>query len=138
MSRRAPLRIVVGEDSVLFREGLVQLLTEQGHDVAAAVGNATALVDAVRAHRPDLAVIDIRMPPQLESDGAEAAAALRAEHPNLGLLLLSQHIQLRHCLDLIGRTPRSGISSRTAFSTLTNLRMLWAAWPTAVRPSTRQ
>ena len=107
MSLRAPLRIVVGEDSVLFREGLVRLLTEQGHIVTAAVGDATALVAAVHAHRPDLAIIDIRMPPQLESDGAEAAAALRAEHPDLGLLLLSQHIQLRHCLDLIG-TPRFG------------------------------
>ena len=101
------LRVVVGEDSVLFREGLVRLLTEQGHDVAAAVGDATALVDAVRAHQPDLAVIDIRMPPHLESDGAEAAAALRVEHPDLGLLLLSQHIQLRHCLDLMG-TPGFG------------------------------
>ncbi len=107
MSRRGPLRIVVGEDSVLFREGLVRLLTEQGHDVVSAVGDAAALVAAVDAHRPDLAVIDIRMPPKLESDGAEAAVALRERNPDLGLLLLSQHIQLRHCLDLIG-TPGFG------------------------------
>lgn len=92
---------------MLFREGLVRLLTEQGHDVVAGVGDAVALAAAVNAHRPDLAVIDIRMPPQLESDGAEAAVTLRAAYPGLGLLLLSQHIQLRHCLGLIG-TPGFG------------------------------
>ncbi len=107
MSRGGPLRVVVGEDSVLFREGLVRLLTEQGHDVVAGVGDAVALAAAVDTHRPDLAVIDIRMPPQLESDGAEAAVTLRATYPGLGLLLLSQHIQLRHCLGLIG-TPGFG------------------------------
>ncbi len=107
MNPGAQRRIVVGEDSVLFREGLVRLLTEQGHDVVAGVGDAVALRAAVDAHHPDLAVIDIRMPPQLESDGAEAAVALRASYPDLGLLLLSQHIQLRHCLGLIG-TPGFG------------------------------
>jgi len=107
VSRGGPLRVVVGEDSVLFREGLVRLLTEQGHDVVAGVGDAVALAAAVDTHRPDLAVIDIRMPPQLESDGAEAAVTLRATYPGLGLLLLSQHIQLRHCLGLIG-TPGFG------------------------------
>lgn len=106
MSVRA-LRVVLGEDSVLFREGLVRLLSEQGHDVVASVGDAVALTAAVEVHLPDLAIIDIRMPPELESDGAEAAVALRAAYPSLGLLLLSQHIQLRHCLDLIG-TPGFG------------------------------
>lgn len=107
MSAARPLRIVVGEDSVLFREGLVRLLTEQGHKVVAAVGEALILVAEVHSHRPDLAVIDIRMPPRLESDGAQAAVALRAVYPTLGLLLLSQHIELRQCLDLIG-TPGFG------------------------------
>lgn len=101
------LRIVVGEDSVLFREGLVRLLTEQDHEVVASVSDAVALAAAVDTHQPDLAVIDIRMPPRLESDGAEVAAALRVKYPDLGLLLLSQHIELRHCLGLIG-TPGFG------------------------------
>jgi DNA-binding NarL/FixJ family response regulator len=92
---------------VLFREGLVRVLTEHGHDVVASVGDAVALGTAVEAHRPDVVVIDVRMPPRLESDGAEAAVALRAAHPDLGLLLLSQHIELRHCLGLIG-TPGFG------------------------------
>ncbi len=101
------MRVVVAEDSALFREGLVRLLGEQGHEVVAAVANATALVESVEQLAPDLAVIDVRMPPDQDSDGARAAVALRANHPNLGLLLLSQHIELRHCLGLIG-TPGFG------------------------------
>lgn len=96
------MRVVVAEDSVLFREGIVRLLSEKGHEIVAAVGDAAALRDAVREHQPDLAIIDVRMPPTMESDGAEAAADLRAEDPSSGLLLLSQHIELRHVLPLVG------------------------------------
>ena len=96
------MRVVVAEDSVLFREGIVRLLSEKGHQIVAAVGDVAALRDAVRAHKPDLAIIDVRMPPTMESDGAEAAADLRAEDPSSGLLLLSQHIELRHVLPLVG------------------------------------
>ena len=96
------MRVVVAEDSVLFREGIVRLLSEKGHEIVAAVGDAAALRDAVREHKPDLAVIDVRMPPTMESDGAEAAADLRADDPSYGLLLLSQHIELRHVLPLVG------------------------------------
>ncbi len=96
------MRVVVAEDSVLFREGIVRLLSEKGHEVVAAVGDAAALRDAVREHRPDLAIIDVRMPPTMESDGAEAAADIRAEDASSGLLLLSQHIELRHVLPLVG------------------------------------
>jgi len=101
------MRIVVAEDSVLFREGLVRLLAEKGHEVLDAVGDAAALQESVDRNRPDLAVIDVRMPPAMESDGAEAAAALRVLYPDLGLLLLSQHIELRHVLPLVG-TPGFG------------------------------
>jgi DNA-binding NarL/FixJ family response regulator len=92
---------------VLFREGLVRLLVEKGHEVLDAVGDATALQEAVERNQPDLAVIDVRMPPAMESDGAKSAAALRARHPGLGLLLLSQHIELHHVLPLVG-TPGFG------------------------------
>ena len=98
---------MVADDSVLFREGLVRLLVEKGHEVLDAVGDATALQEAVERNQPDLAVIDVRMPPAMESDGAKSAAALRARHRGLGLLLLSSHIELHHVLPLVG-TPGFG------------------------------
>ena len=87
---------------MLFREGLVRLLQERGHHVVAAVGDADSLWDAVVDHHPDLAVVDIRMPPDLDSDGAQAARRIRDAEPGVGVLLLSQHIELRQCLGLIG------------------------------------
>jgi DNA-binding NarL/FixJ family response regulator len=96
------VRIVVAEDSLLFREGLVRLLQEAGHTVLAAVGDADELLEAAEAHRPDLVIADLRMPPEMESDGAKAAVRLRNRHPSLGVVLLSQHVELRHCLDLLG------------------------------------
>lgn len=101
------MRIVVAEDSLLFREGLVRLLTELGHVVVSAVADADALRTAVAEHSPDLAIVDIRMPPGLESDGARAAEDIRASSPSVALLLLSQHIELKHCRALIG-TPGFG------------------------------
>ncbi len=95
------MRIVLAEDSVLFREGLARLLTEAGHEVVAAVGDALALVAAVRSVRPDLAIVDVRMPPTLTDDGARAAQELRAEYPGLPILLLSQHIETRHAVHLV-------------------------------------
>lgn len=92
---------------MLFREGLVRLLEERGHQVVAAVGDAESLRDAVAEHHPDLAVVDIRMPPGHDSDGAQAARRIRDEEPEVGVLLLSQHIELRQCLGLIG-TPGFG------------------------------
>jgi len=101
------MRIVVGEDSVLFREGLVRLLADAGHDVVAAVGDAESMEAAVRDLSPAVVIADIRMPPQLESDGARAAARIRVDQPEVGILLLSQHVELRECLDLVG-TPGFG------------------------------
>jgi DNA-binding NarL/FixJ family response regulator len=101
------MRVVVAEDSVLFREGLVRLLGDRGHDVVAAVGDGLSLLDAVDELRPELAIVDIRMPPDHESDGARAAQAIREQHPQVGVILLSQHIELRHCVELIG-TPGFG------------------------------
>ena len=96
------MRVVVAEDSVLFREGLVRLLRDRGHEVVDAVGDAPSLIDAVAATEPDLAIADIRMPPRHQSDGALAALNIRERHPHVGIVLLSQHIELRHCLELIG------------------------------------
>jgi DNA-binding NarL/FixJ family response regulator len=96
------MRIVVAEDSILFREGLVRLLGDLGHTVVAAVGDRITLLDEVAQNQPEVAIVDIRMPPDMGSDGALAASILRDHHPELGILLLSQHLELKHCRDLIG------------------------------------
>lgn len=94
------MRIVIGEDSALFREGVARLLEESGHEVVAKVGDAPSLIDAVRETAPDAVVIDVRMPPDLTDDGARAARQLRKEFPTLPILLLSQHIETKNCVDL--------------------------------------
>jgi DNA-binding NarL/FixJ family response regulator len=95
------MRVVIGEDSALFREGLARLLEDAGHDVVAKAGDAPSLVTAVKAEEPDLAVIDIRMPPDRTDDGARAARELRALMPELGIVLLSQHLENRHSVELV-------------------------------------
>jgi DNA-binding NarL/FixJ family response regulator len=95
------VRIVVAEDSVLFREGLTRLLVEAGHTVEAAVGDAESLVARVGADPPDLVIVDVRLPPTMTDDGVLAARRLRAAHPSLAILLLSQHIETRHAVDLV-------------------------------------
>jgi len=80
---------------------LASLLTDAGHDVVARVGDAVALVDAVRDHRPDLAIVDIRMPPDNTDDGARAATQLRELLPDLAIVLLSQHIETSHSVHLV-------------------------------------
>lgn len=95
------MRIVIGEDSALFREGLARLLADADHDVVAKAADAPALVAAVEATGPDLAIIDVRMPPELTDDGARAARIIRAHHPKLGIVLLSQHIETRHSVELV-------------------------------------
>jgi DNA-binding NarL/FixJ family response regulator len=95
------MRLVIGEDSVLFREGLASLLADAGHEIVARAGDAPGLVDAVRRHRPDLAIIDVRMPPDLTDDGARAAKQLRHEIPDLAIVLLSQHIETTQSVELV-------------------------------------
>ncbi|WP_405653556.1 response regulator [Streptomyces sp. NBC_00019] len=97
------MRIVIGEDSALFREGLARLLADAGHDIVARAADAPALVAAVLEHRPDLAVIDIRMPPDLTDDGARAARQIRKTRPELGIVLLSQHIETRNAVELVAQ-----------------------------------
>ncbi|MGI5486065.1 response regulator transcription factor [Microtetraspora malaysiensis] len=95
------MRVVIGEDSALFREGLAHLLADAGYDVVAKAHDAPGLVAAVDATAPDLAIIDIRMPPDLTDDGARAARRIRAAHPELGIVLLSQHVESRHSVELV-------------------------------------
>lgn len=95
------MRIVIGEDSALFREGLARLLEDAGHEVVGRAADAPTLVETVEREQPDLAVIDVRMPPDKTDDGARAAGELRARMPNLAIVMLSQHVETRHSIDLV-------------------------------------
>ena len=96
------MRIVIGEDSALFREGLSRLLTENGHEIAGTAADADGLVEVVRAVDPELTIIDVRMPPTMTDDGARAAKILRDDAPDRPILMLSQHVETRHVVDLVG------------------------------------
>jgi DNA-binding NarL/FixJ family response regulator len=95
------VRVVIGEDTALFREGLARLLADAGHEVVGRAGDAVELVDAVAAELPDLAIVDIRMPPDHTDDGARAARVLRERYPTMGIVLLSQHLETRHSVELV-------------------------------------
>jgi DNA-binding NarL/FixJ family response regulator len=96
------MRVVVADDSVLLREGVVRLLEEKGFDVVAQAGDAEDLIRKVNAHKPDVAVVDIRMPPTNTDDGLRAALEIRASHPDTGVLVLSQYVEEGYALDLVG------------------------------------
>jgi DNA-binding NarL/FixJ family response regulator len=96
---------VIGEDDVLMREGIARLLAEAGFEVVAQAGDAEDLLRKGLAHRPDLAVVDIQMPPGREDDGLRAALELRRRHPDTGVLVLSQHYEEDYALELIGERP---------------------------------
>ena len=95
------MRILIAEDSALFREGLARLLVDAGHEIVARVSDADEILPAARRSAPDLAIIDVRMPPGLADDGARAAQALRLHMPDVGIMLLSQHIETRHSVSLL-------------------------------------
>jgi DNA-binding NarL/FixJ family response regulator len=96
------MRVVVAEDSVLLREGIVRLLDEAGFEVVGQAGDAEDLVRKVAAHKPDVAVVDIRMPPTSTDDGLRAALEIRASLPGTGVLVLSQYVEEGYALDLVG------------------------------------
>ena len=96
------MRIVIAEDSALIRAGLVEVLAKHGHDVVAAVGDAETLRAAVAQHRPDVTIVDVRMPPGYTDEGLRAAIALRRDHPGLGVLVFSQYIETRYAAELLG------------------------------------
>ena len=99
--RGDPVRVVVADDSVLLREGVVRLLEEAGIEVVAQAGDAEELVRKVRAHKPDVAVVDVRMPPSNTDDGLRAAQQIRGELPEVGVLVLSQYVEESYALELL-------------------------------------
>jgi DNA-binding NarL/FixJ family response regulator len=98
------VRVVVAEDSVLLREGIARLLGEHGFDVVGQAGDAEDLVRKVGAHKPDVAVVDIRMPPTNTDDGLRAALRIRDEHPRTGVLVLSAYVEEAYALDLVAES----------------------------------
>jgi DNA-binding NarL/FixJ family response regulator len=96
-----PLRIAIAEDSAILRDGLVQLLTDRGFVVTAAVSDAAALLEAVHRDPPDVVVVDIRMPPNFTDEGLRAALELRRTHRYLGILMFSQYIETRYAAELL-------------------------------------
>jgi DNA-binding NarL/FixJ family response regulator len=97
------MRVVIAEDQALLRAGLGRLFEDAGHELVASVGDATALLSAVAGHHPDLAVVDVRMPPDHSDEGARAARRIREEHPAVAVLLLSQHIETKHAVALVAQ-----------------------------------
>jgi DNA-binding NarL/FixJ family response regulator len=97
------VRIVIAEDAAVLRDGLVELLTRRGHEVVAAVGDGESLRAAVEAAdpAPDVAVVDIRMPPSFTDEGLRAAVTLRRDHPGLGVLVFSQYVETRYAVELL-------------------------------------
>jgi len=95
------VRIVIVEDQVLLREGLGRLFEDGGHEVVASVGDAKGLSATVAGHRPDLLVVDVRMPPTYTDEGTRAAKQIKDEHPEIGILVLSQHVETEHAIDLV-------------------------------------
>jgi len=95
------MRIVIAEDTVLLREGLAGLLEDAGHQVVGKAGDASVLLALVAEHEPELAIVDVRMPPGYDDEGTRAAAQIRGSHPGTAVLVLSQHIETRHVVELV-------------------------------------
>ena len=103
------MRVVIADDSVLLREGIVRLLEGSGFEVAGQVGDAEDLLRKVGAHKPDVALIDVRMPPTHTDEGLRAALRIRAEHPDTAVLVLSQYVEEAYALELLSEsTERTG------------------------------
>jgi DNA-binding NarL/FixJ family response regulator len=115
---------MLADDAVLFREGMARILAEAGFTVVGQVGDGPRLLDLVRAHPPDVAVIDLRMPPAYAAEGIDTAAAIRAIAPGVGLMLLSQYVEVHHALRLmteftgaVGYLLKDRVSDLAAFGT---------------------
>jgi DNA-binding NarL/FixJ family response regulator len=95
------VRVVIAEDQALLRDGLARLFRDKGHEVVAAFGDGRDVQAGVRGHRPDLVVLDVRMPPTFTDEGARVAAAIKRQHPDVGVLMLSQHVETSHVVELV-------------------------------------
>jgi len=101
-------RVALAEDDVLLREGLAGLLERSGYEVVARCGDASELIEVVREHRPELVIVDIRMPPSHTTEGLRAARVIREQVPETAILVLSAHVEVEHAMDLLGSGERIG------------------------------
>jgi DNA-binding NarL/FixJ family response regulator len=101
-------RVVLADDDILLREGLASLLDRSGLQVVGQCGDSSRLMDLVREHRPDLVIVDIRMPPGYSTEGLDAARVIREELPQAAVLVLSAHVEVEHAMDLLGSGERTG------------------------------
>ena len=131
------MRVVIAEDSVLLREGLARLLADGGIEVVAQVGDGPGLVAAVDAHRPDLAVVDVRMPPSHTDEGLQAAMEVRRRAPATAILVLSQYVEERYATDLLaGGAQGVGYLLKDRVADVGEFLAPSAASATAAPPST--
>jgi DNA-binding NarL/FixJ family response regulator len=105
--------VVIADDDVLLREGIASLLTQAGYSVVGQAGDATELANLVREHRPDVAIVDIRMPPDHATEGLRAAQAIREEMPEIAILVLSAYVEVEHATTLLASGQRSGYVLKT-------------------------
>ena len=113
MDSRDPLRVVLADDDVLLREGLASLLARAGYDVVGQAGTAAELLEMVARHEPDLAIVDIRMPPTQSVEGLDAARRIRQDSPAVAILVLSAHVEVDHAMDLLASGERTGYLLKT-------------------------
>jgi serine/threonine-protein kinase PknK len=115
-----PTRVAVADDDVLLREGLASLLERSGFVVVGQAGDGPALLELVRAHEPELVIVDIRMPPNHETEGLDAARVIRAELPNTGILVLSAHVEVEQAMELLAGGERTGYLLKSRVTDVTH------------------
>jgi DNA-binding NarL/FixJ family response regulator len=131
------IRVVVGEDQPIVREGIVRVLQDSGFDVVGTAGDARDLIRKVRTYRPDIVVTDIQMPPDRTDDGLRAALEIRTTQPDVGVLVLSQFLEDRYAFDLVADGVQGvGYLLKEKVGECTSSPMPCAGWPAAGRRST--
>jgi DNA-binding NarL/FixJ family response regulator len=120
--RERTQRVVIADDDVLLRQGLAALLREGGYDVIGQASDADGLIELVRKEQPDIAIVDIRMPPTHTTEGLEAARTIREELPQVAILVLSAHIEVEHAMDLLGAGRGIGYLLKSRVGDIDELR----------------
>jgi DNA-binding NarL/FixJ family response regulator len=115
------LRVVIADDDVLLREGLASLLEQSGYEVVGQADDAPALLDLVREREPDLVIVDIRMPPDHQVEGLRAAQIIRAERPDIGILVLSAHVEVEEAMELLASGSKIGYLLKTRLTNVSEL-----------------
>ena len=113
-------RVAVADDDVLLREGIASLLERSGFEVVGQAGDGAELLELVRAHAPELVIIDIRMPPNHETEGLDAARVIRAEMPHTGIVLLSAHVEVDQAMELLAGGERTGYLLKSRVTDVTH------------------